>query len=486
MKLSINEELAQFLSQIRRLAAPNKIWLVGGAVRDLFLGKAVKDLDFVLADGSARLAKKVRKHFEGVSYSLDDERQTARVILRMGEPDELIIDFASFIGENLEEDLRQRDFRINSMAIDLDNLSQVLDPLDGLSDLDAKKLLLGGPNSLENDPLRVIRLVRMMRTYGLEIDSETKELARRATEGLDRVSGERIRDEFLKCLNLPHIAETFRLLEEYGIFNKLFELAGFQAENDSEGTSFKRFSHTSKFLRELENLLDEIYNGKEISDSNVILSQNHKLEKSFDNLHNLLTETIQGGRSRRQLLLLFAFFFSRIVDCYGLRSETEIHSDKKLINCEEFSKKLSQFLMMGVKEEKHFASLCHGFFGISKLEQEEEVTNLDFYRFFKLVGSSGVESALVVIANQNAFEQPKQTIIDLAERVICIWFFEQESLVNPPRLVDGLSLQQKLNLKAGPKMGEYLEAIREAQVMGLVKTEEEALEFVKILMSELN
>lgn len=309
MKLSINEELAQFLSQIRRLAAPNKIWLVGGAVRDLFLGKAVKDLDFVLADGSARLAKKVRKHFEGVSYSLDDERQTARVILRMGEPDELIIDFASFIGENLEEDLRQRDFRINSMAIDLDNLSQVLDPLDGLSDLDAKKLLLGGPNSLENDPLRVIRLVRMMRTYGLEIDSETKELARRATEGLDRVSGERIRDEFLKCLNLPHIAETFRLLEEYGIFNKLFELAGFQAENDSEGTSFKRLSHTSKFLRELENLLDEIYNGKEISDSNEILSQNHKLEKSFDNLHNLLTETIQGGRSRRQLLLLFAFFF---------------------------------------------------------------------------------------------------------------------------------------------------------------------------------
>lgn len=484
MKLSINEELAQFLSQIRRLAAPNKIWLVGGAVRDLFLGKAVKDLDFVLADGSARLAKKVRKHFEGVSYSLDDERQTARVILRMGEPDELIIDFASFIGENLEEDLRQRDFRINSMAIDLDNLNLVLDPLDGLSDLDAKKLRLGGPNSLENDPLRVIRLVRMMRTYGLEIDSETKELARRATEGLDRVSGERIRDEFLKCLNLPNLAETFQLLEEYGIFNRLSDLAGFQGENDPDESSFERFSHTSQLLTKLENLLDDINKKNKSSGSIKIFGENHTLKKSFDNLHNLLTETIQGGRSRRQLLLLFAFFFCRIIDINS--SVAEIHSDKNLINCEEFAKKLSQFLMMGVKEEKHFASLCHGFFGISKLEQEEEVTNLDFYRFFKLVGSSGVESALLQIANQNAFEQPKQTIIDLAERVICIWFFEQESLVNPPRLVDGLSLQQKLNLKAGPKMGEYLEAIREAQVMGLVKTEEEALEFVKTLMSELN
>jgi len=477
MKLSINEELTQFLSQIRRLAAPNKIWLVGGAVRDLLLGKAVKDLDFVMADGSARLAKKVRKHFEGVSYSLDDERQTARVILHMGEPDELIMDFASFIGENLEEDLRQRDFTINSMAIDLDDLNQVFDPLFGLDDLEAKKLRLSGPKSLDTDPLRVIRLVRMMRTYGLEIDAETEELLRIAIEGLDRVSGERIRDEILKCVKLPGLAKTYRLFEENGIFKKLFELAGFQGENDPDDASFERFSYSSKFLTKLENLLDDINDENKGSDSITILAENHQV-------HNLLTETIQGGRSRRQLLLLFAFFFSRIVDVYRLRSEAETYCDGNLINCEEFAKKISHFLMMGVKEEKYFASLCQGYFGISKLEREKEIKNLDFYRYFKAIGSYGVESALLQIANQNASEQPSQTIIDLAEKIIFTWFFEQEGLVNPPRLVDGLSLQQKLKLKAGPKMGEYLEEVREAQVIGLVKTEEEALEFVRALMSE--
>ena len=477
MKLSINEELTQFLSQIRRLAAPNKIWLVGGAVRDLLLGKKVKDLDFVMADGSARLAKKVRKHFEGVSYSLDDERQTARVILHMGEPDELIMDFASFIGENLEEDLRQRDFTINSMAVDLDDLNQVFDPLFGLKDLEEKKLRLSGPNSLDNDPLRVIRLVRMMRTYGLKIDAETEELVRIAIEGLDRVSGERIRDEILKCVKLPDLAETFRLFEGNGIFKKLFELAGFQGEDNPDDTSFERFNQSSKFLTKLENLLEEVNDENKGSDSITILAENHQV-------HNLLTETIQGGRSRRQLLLLFAFFFSRIVDVYRFRSEAETYSDGNLINCEEFAKKLNQFLMMGVKEEKYFASLCQGYFGISKLEQEKEVKNLDFYRYFKAIGAYGVESALLQIANQNASEQPSQTIIDLAEKIFFIWFFEQESLVNPPRLVDGLSLQQKLKLKAGPKMGDYLEEVREAQVMGLVKTEEEALEFVKALMSE--
>jgi len=484
MKLSINEDLTQFLSQIRRLAAPNKIWLVGGAVRDLLLGKAVKDLDFVLSDGSARIAKKVRKHFEGVSYSLDDERQTARVILRMGETDELIMDFASFIGENLEEDLRQRDFTINSMVVDLDDLNQILDPLDGLSDLEAKKLRLSGPNSLSSDPLRTIRLVRMMRSNGLEIDSDTEELVRIAIKGLDRVSGERIRDELLKCLKLPDLAETFRLLEGNGILKNLLELAGFRCENDPVDSSIERFCHTAKFLTELENLLDDISNENKASDCRKILAENDKVEDLFANLQNLFNETIQGGRSRRQLLLLFALFFSGIVNIYSLQSGSENYEDRNFINCEEFAKKLSQFLMMGVKEEKYFASLCHSFFAISELEREKEIQNLDFYRFFKPIGSVGVESALLQIANQNASEQPSQTTIDLAERIIFIWFYEQESLINPPRLVDGLSLQQKLKLKAGPKMGEYLEEIREAQVMGLVKTEEEALEFVKALMSE--
>ena len=165
-----------------------------------------------------------------------------------------------------------------------------------------------------------------MRTYGLKSMLRRKSCCH-SYRGLNRVSGERIRDELLKCVNLPDLAETYRLFERNGIFKKLFEIAGFLGVNDPDDASFERFSRTSKFLPKLEYLLDDISNENKASDCRKILAENDKVEDLFANLQNLLNETIQGGRSRRQLLLLFAFFFSRIVDVYRLRSEAETYSD---------------------------------------------------------------------------------------------------------------------------------------------------------------
>ena len=89
MNLLLDKKLADFLREVRRAVPGQKVYLVGGAVRDLVLGRAVKDLDFVVADGSVQLAKNVRRRFEGVWYSLDDEHKTARVILKQGQPGEL-------------------------------------------------------------------------------------------------------------------------------------------------------------------------------------------------------------------------------------------------------------------------------------------------------------------------------------------------------------------------------------------------------------
>lgn len=485
MKLWISEELAEFLGQIRKLAAPNKIYLVGGAVRDLLLGKAVKDLDFVMADDSARLAKKVRKRFEGVSYSLDDERQTARVILRMGEPEELIMDFASFIGENLEEDLRQRDFTINSLAIDLDNMSQILDPLDGLTDLEERKLRLSWPNSLSSDPLRVIRLVRMLRTYGLEIDSETQELMRIAIKSLDRVSGERIRDEILKCLKLPGWAETFRLLDESGILTKMLELADLQPNVDDFILLNERFEDCIKILNSLEQMLDDVKNRNKHANAVAFLADNDNSENLFANLDDMLNEPLQGGRSRRQILVLATLFFNQSYNKFDFISAKSDQVQRPSLPCKEFATKLTQLFILGAKEEKYIEAVCSGFFAILELEKLEKIQKLDIYRYFKPIVSYGLESALLQIVNQSVLDQPQQNTIELEQKIILTWFLEQESVVNPPRLIDGTSLQQSLKLKPGPLMGEYLEAVREAQVMGEVKTEEQALKFVKSLMSEV-
>src|SRR5690606_37904082 len=118
-------------------------------------------------------------------------------------------------------DLRQRDFTINAMAIDLDNLDEVIDPLGGHEDLRYRRLCLGNPLSLLSDPLRVLRAVRMVRTLELGTTIEIIEQLRIATKDINRISGERIRDELLKCLAEPGLAKTYELLREFGILAQL-------------------------------------------------------------------------------------------------------------------------------------------------------------------------------------------------------------------------------------------------------------------------
>lgn len=109
------------------LPAPMPVYLVGGAVRDMLLGLPVKDLDFVVPSDSLRLARAVRRNLGAAGFTLDDERQTARLILAQGTPSELILDFVSFTGMNLQEDLSNRDFTINTLAVALDQPDLVLD-----------------------------------------------------------------------------------------------------------------------------------------------------------------------------------------------------------------------------------------------------------------------------------------------------------------------------------------------------------------------
>ena len=105
MSLQLDNDLRRLLETIRELSADTPVYLVGGAVRDLLLNRPAKDLDFVQAQGSMQLARAASRRLHGSVYTLDDARQSARVILRQGEEDEQILDFTSFIGETLQEDL---------------------------------------------------------------------------------------------------------------------------------------------------------------------------------------------------------------------------------------------------------------------------------------------------------------------------------------------------------------------------------------------
>ena len=130
-------DLADLL-RTRQVNTP--LYLVGGAVRDAYLRRAITDIDIAVDGDAVSLARRVADWLEGDVFIMDRERGVARVfVTRPGE--RIRVDFARFRGGTLEQDLRDRDFTMNAMAVDLlGDLQVLIDPLAGITDLRQKVL----------------------------------------------------------------------------------------------------------------------------------------------------------------------------------------------------------------------------------------------------------------------------------------------------------------------------------------------------------
>ena len=462
MDLRLDSELLQLLELVRELASGTRVYLVGGAIRDLLLGRPTQDLDFVLPHGSIQLAKAVSRRLNGAMYTLDDVRHSARVILRQGEQDEQVLDFTSFIGENLEEDLRQRDFTINAMALDLDALTELIDPLGGEADLEARQIRLCGPDSLTTDPLRVLRGVRLISSYNLRYESELTAAMRVAIKRLGIVSGERIRDELFKCLAVPNFEVVAALLSEFGVFDEL-RLLTFGVD-PAGPQNLQVETETLTALTRLSNKLD---GGQQVA---------HVIPNlDFQHLHAyqvMLDEPLQGGRKRRHLLLLCSILL-HIHPSFDV-GET---STPELLP-EEFSEQITQALLIGQKEKAYFKSVSGGFLRLADLSRCQ-TGKLDYYRFFREFGSYGLDSALLAMVEVQSQKPLLQFNPEICHEVFHAWFTEQARTVNPPRLIDGDLLQRELAIGPGVKIGILLEEIREQQVLGKINTTAEAIAFAQ-------
>ena len=462
MDLRLDSELLQLLELVRELASGTRVYLVGGAIRDLLLGRPTQDLDFVLPHGSIQLAKAVSRRLNGAMYTLDDVRHSARVILRQGEQDEQVLDFTSFIGENLEEDLRQRDFTINAMALDLDALAELIDPLGGEADLEARQIRLCGPDSLTTDPLRVLRGVRLISSYNLRYESELTVAMRVAIKRLGVVSGERIRDELFKCLAVPNFEVVAALLSEFGVFDEL-RLLTFGVD-PAGPQNLQVETETLTFLTRLSNKPE---GGQQVAHGTP--------NPDFQHLHAyqvMLDEPLQGGRKRCHLLLLCSI----LLHIHPVFDVGETSTPGLLP--EEFSEQITQALLIGQKEKAYFKAVSGGFLRLADLSRCQ-AGKLDYYRFFREFGSYGLDSALLAMVEVQSQKPLLQFNPEICREVFHAWFTEQARTVNPPRLVDGDLLQRELAIGPGVKIGILLEEIREQQVLGKINTTAEAIAFAQ-------
>lgn len=216
MKYPIPNEVVQILTRFEEKKF--EIYIVGGAVRDILMGKAVYDWDFT----TNATPDQMLELFDNAYYTNDfgmvgipSQKETERPFeittfrTESGYSDARRPDKVEW-GKTLEEDLQRRDFTINSMALKILDLKatefELIDPFNGQKDLKFKLIrAVGDPNErFSEDALRMMRAVRIASELGFLIEEGTFEAIKANVARIHKVSGERIRDELIKTLASLH------------------------------------------------------------------------------------------------------------------------------------------------------------------------------------------------------------------------------------------------------------------------------------------
>jgi tRNA nucleotidyltransferase (CCA-adding enzyme) len=242
---SMNEEILKleelpFKNELESIGG--KIYSVGGAVRDEFLGKPSKDLDIVVTGIPEetlinRLQKYGKAGKHGKKFGVIQFKPTG------SDPTEEAIDVAlprtevsTGAGHKnfevtldhtlpIEKDLERRDFTINAMA--KDTKGNLIDPFNGLQDLKDKKIRMTYPNSFVDDELRMLRAVQFASRFeGFEIEPETYAQIKKAASTIKEVSPERWLEEFRKIVEKGDAFKGAILLKDTGLMREIFGKEG--------------------------------------------------------------------------------------------------------------------------------------------------------------------------------------------------------------------------------------------------------------------
>ncbi|HZC28637.1 MAG TPA: hypothetical protein VE269_02765, partial [Gaiellaceae bacterium] len=194
---------------LREVLQDEEAWVVGGAVRDELLGRRVVDVD-VVCRAPEKAARAYAQWSEGAPFPLSTAHGSWRVVL----DDDRTVDFTAVHG-TIESDLARRDFTINAIAVPVRG-GEPVDPSGGREDLELRLVRAVSESVFEDDPLRLLRAVRLERELGFRLAPLTEDLLRRQARLVSGAAGERVLAE-LERLD----ADGFWRLHELGLLEPL-------------------------------------------------------------------------------------------------------------------------------------------------------------------------------------------------------------------------------------------------------------------------
>jgi len=395
---------------------PPEAYLVGGAVRDALLGRTAEylDLDFVLPTDAVQTARNLAEHYNAGFVLLDAQRQIARVVF-----DQATVDIAQQEGESLEIDLSRRDFTINAIAYDPYN-KQLIDPLQGVSDVQAGVIRMVSATNLEADPLRLLRAYRQAAQLDFRIVPATQSVIRQLAPLLAQIAAERVQVELGYLLQSSQGTVWLKAVWEDNLLQRWFPDA------------------TQQSLAQVA----------AVEQSAVVMA------KTFPKLGVELQASVAGKSVTWLSLAKLASLLPSVPEA----------AEEQLLSL-KYSRAEVRAVVTLLKQLPQLESHAN-----------QRMTLREQYFFF--LGIGYVFSALTVVAVARGIA------VEAVAPLVDCYLNPNNQVAHPTSLLTGNDLMQALKLPPGPQVGKLLTEIQIARIEGRITTSEAALEFASQLRDE--
>ncbi|WP_446008611.1 CCA tRNA nucleotidyltransferase [Candidatus Electrothrix sp.] len=466
---------------VEKLAAVHQefggeIYLVGGAVRDLLLGRQPGDLDFTVACNAEQWAEKLQVITGGTYVELGREEDAARIVLRKG----VDVDFSSFRAgaQSIAEDLEKRDITVNALAVPVHDLLTgrcqdqnelpIIDPTGGLVDLEQQQVRVAGKKSFSDDPLRMLRVFRCAAVLDFTIESDTLEQIHQQRESIDRVATERVAYELDLIMASPRAHQTFSAMRDSGLLWEILpELRAGQGMDQPASHHLDVFEHCLETLYQMEQVLAD-------------------LEHYFPVTFPVMTEYL--ATKKRQVQMKWAALFHDVGKpvTYGINEDKggRITFYNHDLRGADILTEIAGRLRWAKEDTALVARLIGGHMRPFFLANNQRQGKLTLKACLRLVRKIGEHlPGLFLVAMSDALagkgeaspDDIEQEVAGLFDRLLQV----EEKHVTPvrtaPPLITGRDLIEELGLTPGPLFREILDQVEEAHMEHRVSTREEAL-----------
>jgi len=434
------------------------IFIVGGTVRDILMGKQPTDFDIAAASPCAALARRIA------------EKAGSRVIT-LGKPGlsiyrvvsgNLTFDIAPIAAGGIASDLRRRDFTVNAMAWDIYHQS-LIDPLNGRADLRERRIRMVHPQNLQTDPVRLLRAFRFGAALAFFIDDETKNAIRSNSISIRQAPGERIREEWLKMLACSEAWPYIREMEETGLLTEILpELAPLKQCHQNRRHALDVFDHTMAAFSSLEGLL-------------------HHPDPVFQKNRNLAMAAVAAPNRLKLALLLHDIGKPA---CRRVDENGSVH----FFGHESLSAEMSQSVSRRLKLSNHHRAyldfiirhhLAPLFLFID--HQKQKLKRKIITRFFLKSAPLTIDLLIHAIADARGKKpgQPADEFEQFCGQLMAAYFFEFQPRAKNPPLITGEDLIKEIHLTPSPLFATLLARVEEQRLTGRLRTRSQALKWVK-------